>query len=113
MCLSRSRLFQFFALSASLLLANLQAGIARAGSATEDPGVSDSTSEVMHTERKVSDEQAKAIARQAIAGEVFDVQVERKLGKETLVVELISDSDSAEIDVIIDMVSGEVLGIEN
>ena len=40
------------------------------------------------------------------------VDVERKLGKKTIVVEVIADADGAEIDVIIDMETGEVLAVE-
>ncbi len=63
--------------------------------------------------RKVSDEQAAEIARATVQGEVMDIAVERKLGAKRLVVEVIADADGAEIDVIIDMETGEVLGTEN
>src|SRR5262245_23709550 len=63
--------------------------------------------------RKISDEQAAEIARSTVPGEVMDIAVERKLGAKRLVVEVIADADGAEIDVIIDMESGEVLGTEN
>ncbi len=62
--------------------------------------------------RKISDEKAKEIALQKVPGEVTAVAVERKLGKKTIVVEVIAD-DGSEIDVIIDMGTGEVLGTEN
>ena len=62
--------------------------------------------------RKVSDEQAKAIAVQTVPGEVIDVAIERKLGKKTIVVEVIADADGAETDVIIDMETGNVLATE-
>lgn len=62
--------------------------------------------------RKISDEKASEIARKAVPGEVMDVAVERKLGAKRLVVEVISDEDGGEVDVIIDMESGEVLGTE-
>jgi hypothetical protein len=41
------------------------------------------------------------------------VQIEKKLGKESIVVEVISAQDSGEVDVIIDMVTGEVRGIDD
>ena len=63
--------------------------------------------------RKISDEQATEIARATVQGEVMDIAVERKLGAKRLVVEVIADADGAEIDVIIDMETGEVLGTEN
>jgi uncharacterized membrane protein YkoI len=63
--------------------------------------------------RKISDEQAMEIARGAVPGEVMDVIIERKLGAKRLVVEVIAEEDGAEIDVIIDMETGEVLGTED
>ena len=62
--------------------------------------------------RKISDEQAREIALQAVPGEVMDIGVERKLGAKRIVVEIIAKADMAETDVIIDMETGEVLAIE-
>lgn len=62
--------------------------------------------------RKVSDDEAKEIARRTVPGTVIDLEVERKLGAERIVVEVIADADGAETDVIIDMETGEVVGVE-
>ena len=84
------------------------------GETLHSPGAQVATKKVVKAEpvRKVSDEQAGEIARGVVAGEVMDVAVERKLGDKRLVVEVIADEDGAEVDVIIDMESGEVLGTE-
>lgn len=63
-------------------------------------------------ERKISDLRAREIAVKAVPGAVMDVGVEKKLGAKRIVVEVIATEDQAETDVIIDMVTGEVLGIE-
>jgi hypothetical protein len=64
------------------------------------------------TGRKITDEQAADIARAAVPGQVMDIAVERKMGGKRLVVEVIAAEDMAETDVIIDMETGAVLGIE-
>jgi len=61
---------------------------------------------------RISNDRAAEIARSAVPGKVMDVAVERKLGAKRIVVEVIADEDLAETDVIIDMETGEVLGIE-
>jgi uncharacterized membrane protein YkoI len=45
-------------------------------------------------------------------GQVTDITVERKLGKNVYVVEIIADKGGDETDVLVDMESGKVLGIE-
>jgi hypothetical protein len=62
--------------------------------------------------RKITDEQAADIARAAVPGQVMDIAIERKMGGKRIVVEVIAAEDMAETDVIIDMETGEVLGIE-
>jgi len=61
--------------------------------------------------RKISDEKAMKIALRTVPGEVMAVEVERKFGKETIVVEVIAE-DGTETDVIIDVQTGAVLGTE-
>jgi uncharacterized membrane protein YkoI len=61
--------------------------------------------------QKITDEQAREIAIKTVPGDVTGVAIERKLGKQTLVVEVLA-KDGSEIDVIIDMETGEVLGTE-
>lgn len=62
--------------------------------------------------RKVSDERATEIALGTVAGEATNIGVETKLGKEVIVVEVLTE-DGAEVDVLIDMESGEVLGTDD
>jgi uncharacterized membrane protein YkoI len=62
--------------------------------------------------RKVSDEQAEAIALETVSGDVTGIGVERKLGKRVIVVEVLRE-DGGETDVLIDMESGEVLGTDD
>jgi uncharacterized membrane protein YkoI len=61
--------------------------------------------------RKITDEQAEEIALETVPGDVTGVAIERKLGKQTIVVEVLAE-DGSEVDVIIDMETGEVLGTE-
>jgi uncharacterized membrane protein YkoI len=70
-------------------------------------------SSMSEQQRKISDDEAKAIAVAAVPGDAVGVQIEKKLGKQSIVVEVISAQDSGEVDVIIDMVTGEVRGIED
>jgi uncharacterized membrane protein YkoI len=61
---------------------------------------------------KISKEQASENALQAMPGQVTDITVERKLGKNVYVVEIIADKGGDETDVLVDMDSGKILGIE-
>jgi hypothetical protein len=61
--------------------------------------------------RKVTDDKAKEIALQKVPGQVTHVGLERKLGKLSIVVEVLA-TDGTETDVIIDMETGEVRGVE-
>jgi uncharacterized membrane protein YkoI len=63
--------------------------------------------------RKVSDEEAEAIALATVPGEVTGLKIERKFGAKRIVVEVVAADNSVETDVIIDMVTGEVLGTED
>lgn len=62
--------------------------------------------------RKISDEQARALALEVVEGEAMGIAVERKGGVKRLVVEVIAAADMAEVDVIIDMETGEVVRTE-
>jgi len=68
------------------------------------------TSQTATLVRKISDAQARKIASRAVEGEIIEVAVERKMGAKRIVVEVISE-DGMENDVIIDMVTGEVLAV--
>jgi len=63
--------------------------------------------------RKITDDEAKAIALATVSGEVTGLKIERKFGAKRIVVEVVSADNSVEMDVIIDMVTGEVLGTED
>ena len=92
------------------LSAPLTGGIAHASQRSPAPQSEKSAASPV---RKISDAEAKDLALRRVPGEVTAVDVERKLGKKRIVVEVIADADGAEIDVIIDMETGEVLAIEN
>ncbi|MGR9012409.1 MAG: PepSY domain-containing protein [Gammaproteobacteria bacterium] len=62
--------------------------------------------------QKISEEKAKEIALTAVPGDVTDVSIEKKLGANRYVVEVISKGDRSETDVIIDMQTGKVLATE-
>ena len=60
---------------------------------------------------KITSEQASAIALKAIPGKVTSVAIEKKLGKNVYVVEIMSETQG-EKDVFVDLVSGKVLGTD-
>ncbi len=62
---------------------------------------------------KISYDELKKIAVGAVPGKAIDVQIEKKLGANRYVVEVLSAADGgAEVDVIIDMATHKVLVIE-
>ncbi len=61
---------------------------------------------------RISKEQAVQNAVTAVPGKVTDVAIEKKGGKNVYVVEVIADKDGAETDVLVDIDSGKVLGVE-
>ncbi|MFZ2404722.1 MAG: PepSY domain-containing protein [Methylobacter sp.] len=63
-------------------------------------------------DEKISEEKAKEIALQAVPGDVTDVSIEKKLGANRYVVEVIAKEDRSETDVIIDMETGKILATE-
>ena len=64
------------------------------------------------TVTKISREQATQAALTALPGEVTDVTIERKHGKMVYVIEIVAKKNGAETDVLVDMDSGKVLGME-
>ena len=62
---------------------------------------------------KVSKEMATKNALLALPGKVTDVTVEKKHGKNVWVIEVVADKDGAETDVLVDMDSGGVIGMEH
>lgn len=62
---------------------------------------------------KKTDQELKAIAVAAVPGKAVDVAIERKLGANRYVVEVLSIKDGgAEVDVIIDTKTYRVIGID-
>lgn len=66
---------------------------------------------VEELKKDITEEEAIAIALKEVKGEVTDVSIEKKFGKAAYVVEIDADN-GPETDVIIDIETGEVLGIE-
>jgi uncharacterized membrane protein YkoI len=60
---------------------------------------------------RISEEQAKEIALKVLPGRVTDVAIEKKRGKNVYVVEVLTERN-VEKDVLVDMVTGKVLGTE-
>ena len=65
-----------------------------------------------NTNAEITKEQASQNALQAMPGKVTDITVERKLGKNVYVVEIVADKGGDETDVLVDMSLGKVLGVE-
>ncbi|MEY8689861.1 MAG: PepSY domain-containing protein [Leptothrix sp. (in: b-proteobacteria)] len=61
--------------------------------------------------KKISEDDAKAIALKYLPGKVTDIAIEKKRGRNVYVVEIMSEK-SGEKDVLVDLVSGKVLGME-
>jgi hypothetical protein len=61
---------------------------------------------------KITEDQAVKIALKAVPGVVTAVTIEKKLGANRYVVEVIAKADGVETDVIIDMETGKVLTTE-
>lgn len=61
--------------------------------------------------KKISEDEAKAIALKYLPGKVTDIAIEKKRGRNVYVVEIMSEK-SGEKDVLVDLVSGKVLGME-
>jgi hypothetical protein len=60
----------------------------------------------------INEEEAKEIALAEVPGRVTDAAIEQKFSRPAWVIEIIADADGVETDVIIDVDTGEVLGIE-
>jgi uncharacterized membrane protein YkoI len=61
---------------------------------------------------KITADQASQIALTEVPGKVTDITIEKKRGRNVYVVEIIAEQDSAEIDVLVDIESGKVVGTE-
>lgn len=62
--------------------------------------------------KSISQDDAKLIAVKAVPGKAIDVTIEKKAGVNRYVVEVAPAKGGKELDVVIDMASGKVLGIE-
>lgn len=60
--------------------------------------------------KEITEDEAITIAQKTVKGKVTDVAIEKKFGKTAYVVEI--NADGVETDVIIDIETGKVLGIE-
>ena len=60
----------------------------------------------------ISEDRAKLIAEQHVPGKAVDVAIEKKRGADRYVVEVRPAGGGAELDVIINMRTGKVLGVE-
>ena len=78
----------------------------------EDLTTAQPTAKVTAKGPKISEEEAVKIALKAVPGEVTGVAIEKKLGANRYVVEVLAKEDGVETDVIIDMETGEVLATE-
>lgn len=61
----------------------------------------------------ITEEEAKGLALKAVPGKVQDIAIEKKLGANRYVVEVVPAKGGKEVDVIINMTTGKVLAIEN
>jgi uncharacterized membrane protein YkoI len=61
---------------------------------------------------KITKDDASKIALKAVPGKVTDVAMEKKLGKQVYVVEILAQADGVETDVFVDIATGEVVGTE-
>jgi uncharacterized membrane protein YkoI len=62
---------------------------------------------------KVTRGEAVQAALKTMPGKVTDVTVERKRGKQVYVIEVVADKGGRENDVLVDMATGEVLGVDD
>lgn len=78
------------------------------GNNTKSPPVS-APAKVAKT---ISENEAKRLALLAVPGKVIDVAIEKKMGADRYVVEVIPEKGGKEVDVIIHMTTGKVLAVE-
>ena len=95
------------AIHAGLLAILLLAPAMAAAQAQKQPGAA---AERAPAGAKITQEQAKKIALERIPGEVTEVTIERKKGKEVYVIEI--QTSKGETDVFVDMESGKIVGTE-
>jgi len=69
-----------------------------------------SQEEISNLKASITEEQAIKIALNRVDGDVTDVEIERKNGREVYAVEI--DDDGDEVDVFVDIKTGEIVGTE-
>ena len=97
------------ALCAAILAATVLLPI---GATADEAKGRSSAQAAAETGAKITKEQATQAALLALPGDVTDVTVERKRGKMVYVVEIVAKADGAETDVLVDMDTGKVLGMD-
>ena len=90
------------------LLASLLLAQAMAASQAQQPG---SSKERAPPAAKITQEQAKKIALERIPGEVTDVVIEKKRGRNVYVIE-IQSPELGERDVFVDIETGKIVGTD-
>jgi uncharacterized membrane protein YkoI len=83
-----------------------------AGSAYADADIAGNKPQVIAIAAKISEEKAKEIALKEIPGNITSVVIEKQLGKNVYVVEIIEKSSGEEVDVFVDIDTGEVVGTD-
>ena len=61
---------------------------------------------------KINHKEAMQIALGVVPGEVNAVHIERKAGKNVYTVEIIGEADGVEMDVFVDIESGDIVGTD-
>ena len=95
-----------------LVLAPSAIGAARAADGKEDKKVHTMSLDEKAPGASITRGAAVQAAQKALPGQVTDITVERKRGKQVYVIEIVATKDGSENDVLVDFRTGEVLGIE-
>jgi uncharacterized membrane protein YkoI len=61
---------------------------------------------------KVTEGQAREIALKAMPGKITDVAIEKKRGRTVYTVEIRAEKDGAEVDILVDVESGQIIGMD-
>jgi uncharacterized membrane protein YkoI len=83
-----------------------------AGSAYAQAPKAENKPQVTLQVAKISEEKAAEIALKKVPGNVTEVVIEKKRGKKVYVVEIIEKGSGAEVDVFVDIETGEVVGTD-
>jgi uncharacterized membrane protein YkoI len=83
-----------------------------AGSAYTQAQKDGNKPQVIAVAPKISEEKAKEIALKVIPGDVTAVEIEKQLGKNVYAVEIIEKGTGEEVDVFVDIETGEVVGTD-